>query len=55
MFEIVLSQQQGQRNRGEKCTGTFMSHFDRLARQLCIKVPGIELLSCILTQGQHKV
>ena len=55
MFEIVLSQQQGQRNHGEKCTGTFMSHFDRLARQLCIKVPGIELLSCILTQRQHKV
>lgn len=53
MFEIVLSQQQGQRNHGEKCTGTFMSHFDLLARQL--KVPGIELLSCILTQGQLKV
>ena len=49
MFEIVLWQQQGKQNQGKKTTGTFMSHFDRLACQHCLKVPMIESVSFILT------
>ena len=30
-------------------TGTLMSHFDKLAHQHCLKVPGIEPLPHILT------